>query len=58
MHESVPFSGVLIEVGRVPEVLVKLPVRKAGDFGVEVGYEVENQEEIDEVGNHNRLVPA
>ena len=44
MHQSVPFPGVFLKVGRVPEVLVELSVRKTRQFSVEVGEKVEYQE--------------
>ena len=58
MNESVPFPSVLVEVGCVPEVLVELTIGKARDLSVEVGHEVENQEEADVVRYHNGLVPT
>lgn len=57
VHDAVPLPVVLIEVGGVPEVLVKLTVCETRELRVEIGAEVEREEEGDEPGDHDRLIP-
>ena len=56
MHYLVPLPGVLVEVWRIPEILVKLTVLKARKLGVEIGGNVENDVEAKEVNSHGRQV--
>ena len=53
MDQSVPFPGVFIEVGSVPEVLVELSISETGHFRVEIGEKVEKDEETGEIGDQN-----
>lgn len=57
MNRAVPFACVFVEIGRVPEVLVKLPVRKAREHRVEVQAELKDDEEKGEEKGHDRQVP-
>lgn len=56
MHQLIPLPGVLVEVWRIPEILVELSVLKAGELGVEIGCNVEYYVEAKEVYSHGRQV--
>ena len=57
IHDAIPLTVVLIEVGGVPEVLVELAIGETGQLRVEVRREVECDEEDAQEGEHHWLVP-
>ncbi len=58
MHGPVPFPRILIEISRVPIVLIELTVRKTRQLPVEIENKIEDQEEHREVQGHDRDVPT
>lgn len=58
MNQSVPFPGVFIQISRIPEILVKLSIRKTRHLCVEIRNEIKHHKKTNIVGKHNRLVPT
>jgi hypothetical protein len=42
MDRAIPFSGIFIEIGGVPKVLIELAICKASELSIKVEDEVEN----------------
>lgn len=58
MHWAIPLPRILIEVCRIPKVLVKLAIREPGQLRIEVEDKVEDEEEHRKVQGHDWDVPG
>jgi hypothetical protein len=58
MNWAIPFPRILIESRRIPEILVKLPIREACQLRIEVEDKVEDEEKHREVQGHDGDVPG